>query len=232
MRMFRQLLAASLLAWLAGCNNSVPTSPTNPPAPLSYVVSGILSETVDGVSRPLAGRQVRLYISGTCGQPIPGDCRPETGRQLLTHDNGRYTAQVPKSWVFVSANVGELQPCVASAAVDKDTTIDVQVVPAGRSSTPPPTASPMITGLVYETTPQGRNPLRGVDVWLEVGYEGYFVAGNQTDDAGRFFLCRVNGPFPVNVPVLMYAFLSGYQHQRVGSILGTGAMFFEIELRR
>jgi len=51
----RRLLAASLLTWLAGCNNSAPTLPTIPslPAPLSYVVSGILSETVDGVSRPL-----------------------------------------------------------------------------------------------------------------------------------------------------------------------------------
>jgi hypothetical protein len=233
MRMFRRLLAASLLTWLAGCNNSVPTSSTSPspspspPAPLHYVVSGILSETVDGVSRPLAGRQVHLYISGTCGQPVPGDCRPERGREpLLSDDNGRYTAQVPKSWVFVSANVGELQPCVASAAVEKDTTIDVQVVPAGRSSTPPPAASPMITGFVYETTPQGRNPLRGVDVWLEVGYEGYFVAGNQTDDAGRFFLCRVNAPVLVGVSG------AGYQTSWSQSIPGTGDMFFEIELRR
>src|SRR5919106_1773284 len=106
--MLRDLLAASLLACLAGCNNSVPTLPTShsPPAPLSYVVSGILSETVGGVSRPLAGRQVHLYVSGTCGQPIPGDCRIERGRQpFITDNNGRYTAEVPGSWVFVSANV-------------------------------------------------------------------------------------------------------------------------------
>ena len=128
--------------------------------------------------------------------------------------------------MFVSANVPGLQPCVASAAVDKDTTIDVQVVPPGRPPMPPSAASPMITGFVYETTPQGRNPLRGVDVWLEVGFEGYFVAGNQTDDAGRFFLCRVNAP------VLMYVFLSGYQRVDARSIPGTGDMFFEIELKR
>jgi len=44
MRLFRRLLAASLLVWLASCNDSVPTSPTNPslPAPQSYVVSGCL----------------------------------------------------------------------------------------------------------------------------------------------------------------------------------------------
>jgi hypothetical protein len=253
MRVFRRLVAASLLAWLAGCNNSVPTSPPTSPtspslsAPLSFVVSGILSETVNGVSRPLAGRQVHLYISGTCGPPanLGSGCRVESGRQpFLTDHNGRYTAEVPKSRVFVKANgwssasamFTERQPCLASAAVDNDTNIDVQVVPAGQPSTSPPAASPMITGFVYETTPQGRNPLRGVDVWLEAGYEGYSVADTQTDDAGRFFLCRVNHS-PVqwelaHTPVLMYVFLSGYQ--RVGSqaIPGTGDMFLEIELKR
>lgn len=232
MRMFRRLVAASLLTWLAGCNNSVPTSPptspTSPslPAPLSYVVSGILFETVDGVSRPLAGRQVRLLDSGTCGQPIPGDCRVEKEDAFFTDDNGRYTAQVPpNSRVFVSARgpSGTLQPCLATAAVDKDTTIDVQVVSAGSSLTPPAAAGPMITGFVYETTSEGRKPLRGVEAWLEVGFGGYAVAFTQTDEAGRFFLCRVNVPVRMGV--------SSYQDW-FQFISGTGDLFFEIELRR
>ena len=234
MRMFRRLLAASLLAWLVGCSNSVPTSPASPslPAPQSYLVSGTVSETVDGISRPVAGRKVDLYISGsTCvsGQPIP--CITEKAEVVETDQNGRYTAQVtvfPKTLVFVTGaglHASGQQPCLASALVDKDTTIDVQVSPIGSSSTPPPAAGPMITGFVYETTPQGRNPLRGVLAWLEVGSgDSYVVARTLTDDAGRFFFCRVNAP------VRMY--VGSYQQSEPRYLQGTGDMFFEIELRR
>jgi len=231
--MFRRLLAGLLLAGLAaGCNNSVPTPPTSPsvPAPQSYIVSGTVSETVNGASRPVAGRKVDLSIP--CPQGPQGTPCTEKAEVVETDQNGRYTLAVtvfPKTLVFVAGaglHAAGQQPCLASALVDQDTTIDVEVLPVGSSSTPPAGAGPMITGFVYETTPQGRNPLRGVDVWLEVGFEGYFVAGNQTDDAGRFFLCRVNAP------VLMYVFLSGYQRVDARSIPGTGDMFFEIELKR
>ena len=220
MRMFAILLVVSLLTVLSGCNNSgLTASPSpSPPAPLSYVVSGIASETVDGVSRPLAGRTVHLWIS----QPDRGWAQSST-----TDHNGRYTAQVPRALVFVSGwhPPDQEQPCLATAAVDEDTTIDVQFVPAGRSLTPPAAASPMITGLVYETTPQGRKPLRGVyvelDAWIDVP-----VALTQTDDAGRFFLCRVNAGVVMSVG-------APFKHQPWSqSIPGTGDMFFEIELKR
>jgi hypothetical protein len=141
MRIFRRFLAASLLTWLGGCSNPVPTSPALPsqPLPESFVVSGTLLEMVDGVSRRLALRQVRLLSMsvGSCGQP-PGGCTVESEReeQFFTDDNGRYTARMPpKSRVFAYARdaSGPWQPCLASAVVDKDTTLDVQVVPTGSS---------------------------------------------------------------------------------------------------
>jgi hypothetical protein len=219
--MFRQLLAVSLLASLGGCNNSMPTSPADPspPVPQSYVVSGIVSETVDGVSRPLAGHTVHLWIS----QLGTGRAQSST-----TDHNGRYIVQVPKAQVFVSGwhPPDQQQPCLASAAVDKDTTIDVQFAPAGRSLTPPPGASPMITGVIYETTPQGRNPLRGVYVELDASID-VPVALTQTDDAGRFFLCRVNAPVVLGVGV------DPNRYQRWSQLIpGTGDMVLEIELIR
>ena len=81
----------------------------------------------------------------------------------------------------------------------------------------------MITGLVYETTSQGRKPLRGVVVWLEAGLSSYLVAVTQTDEAGRFFLCRVNAPVWMGV--------SSYQ-EWFQSIPGTADSFFEVELKR
>jgi hypothetical protein len=154
MPMFRRLFAALLVAWLSSCNNSVPTSPERPslPAPQSYVVSGTVSEIVAGISRPAAGRRVDLYISGsTCasGQAIP--CITEKAEVVDTDQNGRYAVQVTvfrKTLVFVAgAGLHALgqQPCLAGALVDKDTTIDVEVFPVDSSTTPPPSAGPMIT---------------------------------------------------------------------------------------
>ena len=173
----------------------------------------------------LRAAKCRLFNTGTC--PSSGDCRVEKEDAFHTDDNGRYTAQVPPgSRVFVYARgpSGTLQPCLASAAVDKDTTIDVQVAPAGSSLTPPASPSPMITGFVYETTAQGRKPLRDVTAWLEVGFGASFVvAFTQTDEAGRFFFCRVSVPVRMGV--------SSYQDW-FQSIPGTGDLSFEIELRR
>lgn len=216
MPMFRRFPAASLLVWLAGCDGSTLTVPASPslPTPQSYVVSGILSETVAGVSYPLAGRKVILWT------------RTSTV-SVSTDESGRYTAQVPKSQVFVSAwhPPDQQQPCVASAAVDQNTTIDVEVVPVGSSSMPASAVSPMISGFVYEMTPQGRNPLRGVHVSVDAALDAW-VAYTRTDSAGRFLLCSVNAPVQIVVSAG-----NGYQDWWQ-SILGTGDMSFEIELRR
>jgi hypothetical protein len=201
------------------------------PTPQSYIVSGTVSETVDGISRPVAGRKVDIYISGSScvfGQATP--CITEKAEVVETDQNGRYTLGVtvfPKTRVFVAGagmHAAGQQPCLASALIDKDTTIDVEVFPVGSSTTSSPAAGPMITGFVYETTPQGRKPLRGVWAWLDVGFgDSYLVAKTQADDAGRFFFCRVNAPVWIGV--------SSFQafHQ---PIPGTGDLFFEIELKR
>jgi len=244
MPMCRRLLAASLLAWLvAGCGSSVatpPTTPSQPSQPATYVVSGTVTETVNGVSRPAAGRKVDIYISPTIcdsGQPNK-PCLPENGAVVETDQNGRYTAPVtvlPKTLVYVAGagiHAAGQQPCLASALVDKDTIIDVEVFPVGSSLTPPPSASPMISGLVYETTPQGRKPVRGVVAWLEVGWaDAYLAAKTQTDDAGRFFFCRVNAPVRMGVSRYQDMVAAGYK-DGVAFIPGTGDMFFEIEVKR
>jgi hypothetical protein len=246
MRAFHPLVAGSVLAWLAGCNNSMqpstPTSPASPslPTPQTHLVSGTVSETVDGISRPVTGRKVDFYMSGICEQVLPvGGCAREKAGVVETDQNGRYTFQVqapdsrplsPKPLVYVTGSglhaLGQ-QPCLASALVDRDTTLDMEVFQIGSPVAAPPAAGPMITGFVYEATAQGPNPLRGVYAWLEVGFaDSYLVARTQTDDAGRFFFCRVNAP------VWMGVGISGYQDWPRRSIPGTGDMFFEIELRR
>src|SRR5688572_12586469 len=109
MRKWRALLTVSMAAWLAGCNDSprTPTSPSPPSAsPGTLLVSGVVTEMVDGVSRPLADRSVWLWVSQD---------RTGGGVYLTTDQDGRYSGRVPKSRVFVtSLSSDRQQPCVAS----------------------------------------------------------------------------------------------------------------------
>jgi hypothetical protein len=132
----------------------------------------------------------------------------------------------PRTLVFVAGaglHAAGQQPCLASALVERDTTIDVEVFPVGSSTIVPPSAGPMITGFVYETTAKGRNPLRGAWASLDVGFaDSYLVAKTQTDEAGRFFFCRVNVPVRMGIP----------GSDRSQDIPGTRDMSFEIEVKR
>jgi hypothetical protein len=115
MRLFPRLLTVSLTTLLAGCNNSGPTSTTSPSpaaqAAASYVISGIVAETVDGTSRPLVDAFVGLQIV---------EFRSLRTQTTGTDQNDRYTAHVPRSRVYLWAEgPSEVeQPCVATAAID------------------------------------------------------------------------------------------------------------------
>jgi hypothetical protein len=67
---------------------------------------------------------------------------------------------------------------------------------------------------VYETTPTGRQPIKGAIVFLDVGSD-LFVASTETDDAGRFYFCRVDADLQLGVsavglqPNAQFASLSG-----------------------
>jgi hypothetical protein len=127
--------------------------------------------------------------------------------------------------VFVSASWGKRQPCIASASVQKDTVIDVQVF-TGSPAAPAGPAGPMITGFVYETTPEGRKPLPGAAVWLDLSSDAY-IANTETDEAGRFYLCRVNTSARMDVSA------DGYEpYQYSEFVSGAGNRTFEFEFRR
>src|SRR5262245_49943348 len=101
MRSSRRFLAFVLVTCLAACGDSPPTSPGGtPPAATPqlamYEVSGTVFETVDGVSRPRADQSVSLTAVQNGGSP-------SSVQYLTTDGNGRYSARVPRSQVFVSA---------------------------------------------------------------------------------------------------------------------------------
>jgi hypothetical protein len=178
----------------------------------------MVSETVNGISRPMVDRQVHLWIQSS----------NHAFTQVVTTDQcGRYMTSVPASRVFATAwhPPDQQQPCVASAAVNRDTTLDVEVLPTDGPSAPPSSASPLITGFVYESTPQGRKPLPGVHISVDASSD-VWVAYTRTDDAGRFFLCRVNAPVQMVIS-------AGNGYRDVWqSLPGTVDMVLDIELIR
>jgi hypothetical protein len=216
-----RVLAALFVLSACACRSSPPA----PSTPEFYQVSGLLFETVNGVSTPLARQQVRIFNVGTC--PSAGHCRSEKEEAFQTDSSGRYSAEVPPaSRVFVyprGLSATAVQPCLASAVIDKDTNIDVEVFREG-AVLQAAGANPTITGFVYQTTPEGRRALRDVAAWLEVGAgDSYAVALTRTDEAGRFFLCRVNAPVRMGV---------SSRDEFLQSISGTSDLSFEIELKR
>jgi hypothetical protein len=225
MRLFVRLFVTSLVTVLAGCDVFSPTSPASPSPPLqpaSFVLSGVVAENANGTSRPVADQFLALFIQETEGLP-PGISLRGSVQYVTTDHDGRYTASVPRGRVFVSAVWGKQQPCVASASVNRDTVLDVEVF-SGSSVAPPTAAGPMITGLVYETTPQGRKPLRSAAAWLDLFSDAY-IAATVTDADGRFYFCRVNDSVRMDVDA------EGYQAQSQ-FIQGAKDMFLEIELKR
>jgi hypothetical protein len=214
----------SLTTFLVGCDGSEQTLPTSASTVAqradSFVISGMVAESVDGTSRPLAEASVLLQI-----EKFPSHSSQTTG----TDPNGRYTAQVPPGRVYVWAEgpAAVEQACVAAATIDKDTIMpDVELVPAGTSARLQSPPRPLIAGFVYERTPQGRDPLPGVQAILfQQNAQDHPVAQVETDDAGRFLLCRVNAPLALVVA------LHGYQPWSQ-VILGASDLDLQIELRR
>ena len=131
MRTFGLLLLGALATSAAACGSGAPpaTSPT-PQVADTHGISGVVSGTVDGISRPISGRQVHLWIQSS----------NRAFTQVVTTDqSGRYTTSVPASRVFATAwhPPDRHQPCVATAAVNRDTTIaasDVCVAPHNPTS--------------------------------------------------------------------------------------------------
>ena len=222
MVIFRRFLALPVSLFVGACGGTAPASPSPPSQPVSHVLSGTVFETVNGVAHAVADQYLALFIQETEGLP-PGIGLRTSVQSLHTDSAGRYTAHVPKSNVFVSASWGKRQPCVASVGVDRDTTLDVQVFPAGSvaSST---AGKQMITGSVYETTPNGRMPIQGADVWLDLFSDAY-VANTETDAAGRFSFCGVWTTVRLDVS------REGYQGQSAFFVPGD-VRSFEFELKR
>jgi hypothetical protein len=124
------------------------------------------------------------------------------------------------------------QPCVVLVEARADTTIDVHAVssPAQLGANLPqalPASVPILSGVVYEYTPDGRVPVPGARVSLDVLGWDTTAATTLTDSDGRYVLCAV----PRRTLMTIFASATGFQtFQLSGDLIGRTSM--DIALRR
>ena len=179
---------------LAGCNERQPTQPFAPtPAPSAptppggFSLSGVVIEDTSAGSRAVPGGRVLFWMDSRSGGHVEVDT---SGRYTISGlTAGRF---VRVTWIGFSAEIGGLrlhQPCPANATIAGGTELDIEVVRLGsREFT---YGSPTLSGVVFETTPQGRQPLGNTGVMYSLNTCDGFDAYTQTDADGRYQFCRI-----------------------------------------
>jgi hypothetical protein len=197
-----------LLLVMSACGEeplSLPTAPTVPNVPSTpvaptFTLSGVITERFSG--RPVQGAGVWVWPF-TFAQVRSW---PPGGMRMTRSDGaGRYTISGLPSlgpvWVSTAQTWGDafnapyVHQCVTTVTVEGDATLDVTVsstadlVALNGSTGPTPPNSRIVSGTVFEITPNGRQPVENVWVGWEASVMDGFVAETRTDAAGHYRVC-------------------------------------------
>jgi hypothetical protein len=194
----KHLLLFVSLAALSACNGgrtlSNPTAPSAPPT--TVAVSGVVSALTPAGVMPVAG--VRVEMQGGIG------------RFATTDVNGFYSVQtVSGAPTLVSASKFGYDTHRQSVTVTEDTHLDIRLTPVTTFT---------ISGVVFELTAAGREPLDNVDLYCDsCGEIGVGHTFTRTDTNGHYTFV---GVFPGNNPILVSK--AGYQDP-AGQLIGSGS---------
>ncbi len=219
-----------------------PTAPTTPTAPAvpTVTLSGTVVERFSG--QPIQGVGVGLFPQT---RPYrPHSWPPGSGYQRTPSDSGgRYTITgVPADFgsFTVLATYPEwgkyAQQCVTTVTLYSDANQDVtltsaQNLAAGNSLRPPHApGTRTISGIVFESTQAGRQPIEGAWVGFTVDPSGD-IAGAETfsDASGRYLLCGL----PETRLTSLFAVKNGYSRDELWKSVDAGSdTTLDIELKR
>jgi len=126
------------------------------------------------------------------------------------------------------------QPCVVTLSASSNVSHDVHIVtdPAQLGAHLPAELVadlPTLSGVVFENTPAGRQPLSGVRLEVDMLWGlGDVSATTLTDSDGRYVLCGLTGNSPY-----LYASKAGFKGGDVGTVsLTSSNTIRDIELQR
>lgn len=189
---------------LASCDRTpLPTTPT--PAPLTpsqseVTLTGlVVDHTLAGAT---SGANVRLLVQAwrDTGEYSMSGVPAGSFMEVTSDATGRYSLSgVPAGSISIAAAVGSgyYAPCPAGFdIVRSDRGFDVHVASAallstaGTPATMLPSGAIWVSGVVFERTPQGRQPIAGATVnFAGDGSDPRTGSTTLTDAAGRYLVC-------------------------------------------
>jgi hypothetical protein len=206
LRPIRYLGAAAVLTIaLSGCDsNGIPTAP--------QPVRSLASANVPPTPHPSLDRTISgtVWVHGSSGMhPASGAILAgfvETDREgyamgrLPVGADGRYQVSVPGTAVRVrlkAVTATSYQPCGVTVTPAQHVVQDIHIVSdsrllGGNLPSQLPITGPVLSGIVYELTPDGRRPVPDARVELDGLWGlGLVTATTLTDADGRYTLCGV-----------------------------------------
>jgi hypothetical protein len=201
-------------------------SPSPSPAAQTATISGVVwQHAADGV-KPLGVASVWGWV-----QTAGSGWRVGPNKTDL---DGRYSFQVPTGASLRVQLSALYQPCVVTISASSTVSHDVHIVadPAQLGAHLPAELLadvPTLSGVVFENTPDGKQPVPGVRLEVDMIYGlGDVSATTLTDSDGRYVLCGLTGNSPY-----IYASKDGFKLGDVGTVSLTSANTIrDIELQR
>jgi hypothetical protein len=159
-----------------------------PPFPTggSNRISGTVMERTTSGLRPVAGAWVWAWVQYANGSGYAAS-------HVETDSQGVYSfPNLPNALIVMDARSASYdQPCATIVEL-KDTvaTANLEVVSSKAPIVQTSPSPPAVTGVVYETTSSGRQPVAGAKVYFEFLFETV-AAVTTTDENGRYSLCSL-----------------------------------------
>jgi hypothetical protein len=215
-----------------------PTTPTTPPAVPTVTLSGTVVERISG--QPIQGVRVDLFPRTYPSRPHSW---PPGYRSTPSDSAGRYTTTgIPADFgsffvlpVYVPYGT-YTQQCLTTVTLYSDANQDITLTSpqnraAGNSLRPPHVpGTRTISGIVFEVTEVGRQPIEGAWVGFTVDPSGDVTGAETLSDAsGRYLLCGL----PETRLTSLLALKSGYSREDLWRIVDAGSdTTLDIELKR
>jgi hypothetical protein len=190
-------------------------------------ISGVVLErTVDGV-RPLGNATVYAWIE----LARSGYARGAT----QVGADGKFTVTLlPAAEIILEGYApGYDQPCANTLAFNgSSATANIELVAQSHPLPDAATTRPLIKGVVYETTADGRKPIPGARIFFDpMGGMGLVAAITTTDENGRYAVCNVT-PALNGWSQRIDALKSGYvTNGQDVSVVGDNELQLDIELK-
>ena len=224
---------------LAACGSgaspspSAPSSsvPTPPPSPFPSPTSGpniLEGEVFDAQTGPIGNADINLWVQ----QERFGYSYWWANGRLTSNAAGHFVAaNIPDSQITILAvRDGYVQPCAVTVDLRGNRALDVEMISTASLEASNPPRPRMIlgrslAGVIFETTPAGRQPIAGAGLWVENASE-VGLASTRSDLRGGFFLC--------NLPMGAYLYVTkpGFNDTSQGPVVQSESMPLEIELKR